>query len=133
MMMPESACPSRTALVSLPAAVRRSSAEPPSDPIMFAIKRHREAFAAFLAAPVQWAGNHFEFLAAEREAEREAAEELMATVPTTMHGVIALLDCLHGFERELPLHEWHIAFPVGFEAAVRENVRVALKALALSS
>jgi hypothetical protein len=63
-------------------------------------------------------------------AESAAAEALASTVPTTMQGVIALLDYLHGFERLLPSGEWHDGLPDDFEADVRENVRVALKALA---
>jgi hypothetical protein len=68
---------------------------------------------------------------AEGEANYDAAEALMSIVPATMQGVIALLDYLHGFERLLPLDQWHDGLPDGFEAAVRENVRMALKALFL--
>jgi hypothetical protein len=67
--------------------------------------------------------------AAEGEANCDAAEALMSIVPVTMYGVIALLDYLHGFERLLPPDDWHDGLPDGFEAAVRENVRKALKAM----
>jgi hypothetical protein len=111
----------RTALASLAtlaaAPAGAMAAKPPADPILAAIERHREAFAAFEAAP-SWGGD----CCAEGEANREAAEALASAVPTTMQGTVALLDYLRDFERLMPLIDWHDGLPDGFEAAVRESI-----------
>jgi hypothetical protein len=65
------------------------------------------------------------------EVERTAAEAVAATVPASRAGVEALVGYLRDLERSLPRNDnLHDAMPDGFEAAVRENIRVALKAMA---
>jgi hypothetical protein len=120
----------RTALGSLPSSLASLAASPlmagdapVPDQVMAAIERHRAAFAAFEAAPSE----------VSHGAAADAAEALASTVPTTIEGVIALLDHLRDFERLLPLDEWHDGLPDGFEAAVCESVRISLKAMAQSA
>jgi hypothetical protein len=63
--------------------------------------------------------------------ERTAAEALAATVPASRAGVVALVGYLRDLERSLPRNsDMNDAMPDGFEAAVRENIRLALTALA---
>jgi flavin-binding protein dodecin len=63
--------------------------------------------------------------------ERTAAEALAATVPASRAGVAALVGYLRDLERSLPRNDdLYGAMPEGFEAAVRENIRLALTSLA---
>jgi hypothetical protein len=93
------------------------------DPIFAAIERHRAAWNAAEAAMDDVSRHHV---------ERAAAEALAATVPRSKAGVEALVGYLRDLERSLPQNSPDLcdAMPDGFEAAVRENVRVALKAMA---
>jgi hypothetical protein len=109
---------SLTSLAAVPLAAVAHAGEPP-DPIMPAIAHHRAAFAAFEAVPSPAAGDFGPTSpwSVAGNANREAAEALASTVPTTMQGVVALLDYLHDFERLLPPIDWHDGLPDGFEAA----------------
>jgi len=52
-------------------------------------------------------------------------------VPASRAGVGALVGYLHGLERSFPRNsDLYDAMPDGFEAAVRENIRLALTSLA---
>jgi hypothetical protein len=92
------------------------------DPIFAAISRHRAAWNAAEAAMDDVSRHHV---------ERAAAEALAATVPASRAGIRALLGYLRDLERSLPQNspDLYGAMPDGFEAAVRENIRVALKAM----
>jgi hypothetical protein len=59
--------------------------------------------------------------------ERTAAEALAATVPASRAGVEALVGYLRDLERSLPQNspDLYDAMPDGFEAAVRQNIRLA--------
>jgi hypothetical protein len=84
------------------------------DPIYAAIMAHRTALAVFIAAPSE---QTFVPVSA-------ALDAMVTTVPTTMPGCGALLDYIRHPERtDYPGPE---LFPEGFEAAVRESLRVAL-------
>jgi|HubBroStandDraft_4_1064222.scaffolds.fasta_scaffold133217_2 hypothetical protein len=92
------------------------------DPIHAAIARHRAAWSAAEAAMND---------VSRHEVERTAAEALAATVPASRAGVGALVGYLHGLERSFPRNsDLYDAMPDGFEAAVRENIRLALTSLA---
>jgi hypothetical protein len=92
------------------------------DPIMPAIERHRAAWSAAEAAMND---------VSRHEVERTAAEALAATVPRSKAGVEALVGYLCDLERSLPRNsDLYDAMPDGFEAAVRENIRLALTSLA---
>jgi hypothetical protein len=63
--------------------------------------------------------------------QRAAAEALAATVPGSRAGIRALIGYLRDLESSLPRNsDLYNAMPDGFEAAVRENIRVALTSLA---
>jgi hypothetical protein len=84
--------------------------------------RHRAAWSAAEAAMND---------VSRHEVERTAAEALAATVPASRAGVGALVGYLHGLERSFPRNsDLYDAMPDGFEAAVRENIRLALTSLA---
>jgi hypothetical protein len=92
------------------------------DPIYAAIERHRAAWNAAEAAMNDVSRHHV---------ERTAAEALAATVPASRAGVVALVGYLRDLERSLPRNsDMNDAMPDGFEAAVHENIRLALTALA---
>ena len=92
------------------------------DPIHAAIERHRAAWNAAEAAMND---------VSRHEVERTAAEAVAATVPASRAGVEALVGYLRGLERSLPRNDNLCgAMPEGFEAAVRENIRLALTSLA---
>ena len=92
------------------------------DPIFAAISRHRAAWNAAEAAMNDVSRHHV---------ERAAAEALAATVPASRAGVEALVGYLRDLERSLPRNDnLHDTMPDGFEAAVRESIRIALKAMA---
>jgi hypothetical protein len=89
-----------------------------ADPICAAIERHRTAWNAVASD-------------ATHRAARAAAEALAATVPRSKAGVEALVGYLRDLERSLPRSDdLYGAMPDGFEVAVRENIRLALTALA---
>ena len=57
--------------------------------------------------------------------------EVQRAVSRRTHGLEALVGYLRDLGRSLPRNDdLHDAMPDGFEAAVRENIRVALKAMA---
>jgi hypothetical protein len=88
------------------------------DPIYSAIERHRAAWSAVASD-------------ATHEVQRAAAEALAATVPASRAGIRALIGYLRDLESSLPRNsDLYNAMPDGFEAAVRENIRVALTSLA---
>jgi hypothetical protein len=63
--------------------------------------------------------------------QRAAAEALAATVPASRAGIRALIGYLRDLESSLSRNsDLYNAMPDGFEAAVRENIRVALTSLA---
>jgi hypothetical protein len=110
--------PSRRALFAAFASVAPAG----DDPIYAAIERHRAAWSA-AEAMLNDVGRH--------EVERTAAEALTATVPRSKAGVVALVGYLRDLERSLPRNsDLCDAMPDGFEAAVRENIRLALTSLA---
>ena len=92
------------------------------DPIFAAISRHRAAWNAAEAAMDDVSRHHV---------ERTAAEALAATVPASRAGIRALLGYLRDLERSLPQNspDLYDAMPDGFETAVRDSIRVALKAM----
>jgi hypothetical protein len=93
-----------------------------ADPIFAAIERHRAAWNAAEAAMND---------VSRHQVERTAAEAVAATVPASRAGVVALVGYLRDLERSLPRNDdLYGAMPDGFEAAVRENIRLALTALA---
>ena len=57
--------------------------------------------------------------------------EVQRAVSRRTHGLEALVGYLRDLERSLPRNDnLHDAMPDGFEVAVRENIRLALTALA---
>jgi len=105
--MPETDLSRRSILMSVPAAVLTTSATLPAishgDPIFAAIEKHRAAYSAWLiTCEAADDKNCSDAAKAEHKAavlaSREAEEHLMQTAPTTMGGLLAVIDWLAEYD-----------------------------------
>jgi hypothetical protein len=101
-----------------------------ADPFYAAIQAQRRAWANFEASVLEDRDPELAPTYAALDMAFSQTDALAATVPTTLAGVVALLEYLHRFESVIPPDDWFDGLPGGFETKVRESVRVVLKALA---